>query len=414
MNSVTGKNASAPTDARGTPLTTLGTSASAGTAPRAFALWQLGFRPFYLLASVFAALFIALWAAQYAGWLRASYLPGPLWHAHEMLYGYTLAVITGFLFTAVRNWTNRPTPTGGWLMATAALWVAGRILILTPYAWLSAAANAAFPLAVAAGIGIPLFQSHNRRNYFFVALLIVIALAVLYVHLTQLLGWSMPAWVGIQVALDVVLFVMSVMGGRVIPMFTANAIPEAKPRRYRAVERISLGAVLLLLVVDALQLEGPWLVAVLAVAASSHIVRWWLWVPYRTLRNPLVWVLHAAYVWIPIHLALRIAAALDLVAAPLAAHALTVGAIGGLTIGMMTRTTKGHTGRALVADAADVTCYSLVLAAAVVRVFGPMLLPELYVGCVLVSAACWSAGFGLFAVRYWSPLTRARIDGKPG
>ena len=304
MKPVTGKNASAATGARGIPRATLGASAPSGTAPRAFALWQLGFRPFYLLASVFAALSIALWAAQYAGWLRASYLPGPLWHAHEMLYGYTLAVITGFLFTAVRNWTNRATPTGGWLMAVAALWVAGRILIFTPYAWLSAVANAAFPLAVAAGIGIPLFQSRNRRNYFFVALLTVIALAVLYVHLTQLLGWSMPAWVGIQVALDVVLFVMSVMGGRVIPMFTANAIPQAKSRRHPAVERISLGAVLVLLLVDALQIKGAWLVAVLVVAALSHFVRWWLWAPYKTYRNPLVWVLHAAYVWIPIHLAL--------------------------------------------------------------------------------------------------------------
>jgi len=98
----------------------------------------------------------------------------------------------------------------------------------------------------------------------------------------------------------------------------------------------------------------------------------------------------------------------------LAVHALTVGAIGGLTIGMMTRTTKGHTGRALTADVVDVVCYSLVLAAAIVRVLGPLVLRGLYANCVLVSAACWSAGFGLFAIRYWSPLTRARIDGKPG
>ena len=380
----------------------------------AVAVWQLGFRPFYLLASAFAALSIAIWAAQYVGWSNTSYLTGSLWHAHEMLYGFTLAVITGFLFTAVRNWTNRPTPTGGWLMAIAALWVAGRILILTPYAWLSVLVNAAFPLAVAAGIGIPLFGSRNRRNYFFVALLILIATAVLYVHVAQLLGWQGPAWVGIQVALDLVLVVMTVMGGRVIPMFTTNAIPEAKSRRRLGVERVSLGAVLLLAFMDALQINGALLIAVLVVAASSHLVRWWLWVPYKTFRVPLVWVLHAAYLWIPIHLALRIASELQVIVAPLAIHALTVGAIGGLTIGMMTRTTKGHTGRALTADAVDVVCYSLVLAAAIVRVLGPLVLPELYASCVLVSAACWSAGFGLFAIRYWSPLTRARIDGKPG
>ena len=379
-----------------------------------FALWQLGFRPFYLLASIFSALSIALWSAQYEGWLTSSYLPGPLWHAHEMLYGFTLAVITGFLFTAVRNWTERSTPTGGWLMAIAVLWVAGRILILTPFAWLSAITNAAFPLAVAIGIGIPLFRSRNRRNYVFVALLTVIALSELYVHLSHLIRWPTPAWVGIKVALDLVLVVMTIMGGRVIPMFTTNAIPEVKSRRYPAIERIALSAVLALAFLDAFQVEGALLFAVLVLAVSSHAMRWWLWAPHKTFRTPLVWVLHAAYVWIPIHFALRAGAVLQIVAPPLAVHALTVGAIGGLTIGMMTRTAKGHTGRILRADAWDVTCYSLVLAAAVVRVFGPLLLPTLYAGCVLISAALWSAGFGLYAVRYWSSLTQARADGKPG
>ena len=145
------------------------------------------------MASIFAAVSIALWTAQYEKWLTPSYLPGPVWHAHEMLYGFTLAVITGFLFTAVRNWTERPTPTGGWLIAIAALWVAGRILILTPFAWPSALANVAFPLAVAIGIGIPLFRSRNRRNYVFVAIFAVIALSELYVHFRDFLpGESQP------------------------------------------------------------------------------------------------------------------------------------------------------------------------------------------------------------------------------
>jgi len=220
--------------------------------------------------------------------------------------------------------------------------------------------------------------------------------------------------VGIQVALDIVLLVMSVMAGRVIPMFTTNAIPAAMSRRHLGIERVCLGAVVILALMDALQIKGGTLVALLVVAASSHFVRWWLWAPYKTFRAPLVWVLHAAYLWIPIHLALRIASELQVIVARLAVHALTVGAIGGLTIGMMTRTAKGHTGRTLKADAVDVVCYSLVLAAAIVRVLGPLVLPGLYASCVLVSAACWSAGFGLFAIRYWSPLTRARIDGKPG
>jgi uncharacterized protein involved in response to NO len=165
---------------------------------------------------------------------------------------------------------------------------------------------------------------------------------------------------------------------------------------------------------DVMQVKAALLVVALVLAAMIHVARWWLWAPYKTFRTPLVWVLHAAYAWIPIHFALRAAAELQLVASPIATHALTVGAIGGLTIGMMTRTAKGHTGRPLRANAADTGCYLLILAAAMVRVFGPLLLPSLYAGCVLLSAAAWSAGFGLYAVRYWPVLTQARVDGKPG
>ncbi len=379
-----------------------------------FALWQLGFRPFYLLASVFAALSIVLWAAQYLGWLNTGYLPGPLWHAHEMLYGFTVAVMAGFLFTAVRNWTDQPTPTGGWLMAIAALWICGRVLIVTRFAWLSALANAAFPIAVAIGIAIPLVRSRNRRNYFFIALLVAFGLATFYVHAAQILGWQTPAWLGIRVGLDFALLIMTIMAGRVIPMFTANAIPGANTRRHLLVERASIASVFLLTALDALGVDGALLVTVLVLAALSHGVRWWLWAPGKTFRTPLVWVLHAACAWIPIHLALRAASALQLVALPLATHALMVGAIGGLTIGMMTRTAKGHTGRPLRADAADSVCYGLILAAAVARVIGPLLLPAAYGAWVLISAALWSGGFALYALRYSGPLTHSRVDGRPG
>ena len=170
------------------------------------ALWDLGFRPFYLLASLFAALSVALWAAQYSGRLPGAYLAGSAWHAHEMLFGYTMAVIAGFLFTAVRNWTQRPTPHGPLLAAFALLWIAGRILVLTPYALAAAIVNAAFPLAVAAGIAVPLLQAGNRRNYFFIALLAAIGVAALCVHLAFMGVIDWPARAGLQVGLDVVLF----------------------------------------------------------------------------------------------------------------------------------------------------------------------------------------------------------------
>jgi len=382
--------------------------------PDRFALWQLGFRPFYLLASAFAAVSIALWAAQFAGWLGRPYLSGPLWHAHEMLFGFTLAVIVGFLFTAGRNWSNRPTPTGAWLAGLAVLWLAGRVLVLTPFGWAAAIVNTAFPLAAAVALAIPFWASRNRRNYFFVGLLLMMGAANLGIHLAQLGVLSLPAWMGVQVALDVVLFIMAVMGGRVIPMFTNNGVPGAGAVRDARVERLALGSVLVLLAVDLLHLQGIVLVVAALVCAAAHAWRFALWKPWRTLRTPLVWVLHAAYMWIPLHLMLRAAGESGWISPSIATHALTVGAIGGLIIGMMTRTARGHTARPLRADGFDIACYVLVLLAAVVRVAVPLAAPAWWMQAVMGSAALWSAGFGLYALRYWPVLSRPRLDGKPG
>lgn len=379
-----------------------------------FALWQLGFRPFYLLASGFAAVSIALWALQVAGLLPRPYLSGPLWHAHEMLFGFVLAVIVGFLFTAGRNWTNRPTPSGAPLAALALLWLAARVLVLTPFGWAAAAANAAFPLAAAIALAIPFIAAGNRRNYFFVGLLVLLAAAALCLHLSLLGVVALPGWIGMQLALDVVLFIMAVMAGRVVPMFTNNGVRGARATRRPALERLALGSVLALLASDALQWQGLPLAALAALAASAHLARWLLWQPWTTLRTPIVWVLHAGYLWIPVHLALRGLAAMGWLAASPASHALTVGAAGGLIIGLMTRTARGHTARPLRADHADVASYALVLFAALVRVLVPLAWPALTVVAVLLSAALWSAGFGLYAWRYAPVLTRARLDGKPG
>jgi uncharacterized protein involved in response to NO len=381
-----------------------------------FALWALGFRPFYLLASIFAALSIGLWALQFSGLLGRPYLPAPLWHAHEMLFGFTVAVIVGFLFTAGRNWSNRPTPTGLPLAALAALWVAGRVLVLTPFGWAAAIVNAAFPLAAAIALAIPFIAAGNKRNYFFVGLLGLMSVAVMGVHLEQLgvVVVRFPGWAGIQVGLDVVLFIMAVMAGRVIPMFTNNGVPGANATKRAWLEKLALGSTLALLAADALQLHGGPLAALLALCAAAHLARWSLWQPWRTLRAPLVWVLHAAYLWIPVHLALRVAAAAGWLPLSAATHALTVGAIGGLIIGMMTRTARGHTGRPLLADRYEVACYAMVLVSAVTRVFVPLAVPGQYMAAVQVSALLWSAAFALYAVRYWPILTRPRIDGRPG
>jgi uncharacterized protein involved in response to NO len=384
-------------------------------APRGFALWALGFRPFYFLAAAYASLSVLLWVLEYAGWLPVPFLEAPTRHAHEMLFGYAFAVIAGFLFTAVRNWTDRPTPTGGWLAAIVALWIAARIAVLFGGPVLAGVLNLAFPVAVAIGIAIPMARSRNRRNYFFVPLLVAVGFAALAVHLAVMgvLPWEART-VSIAIALDVVMFIIAVVGGRVMPMFTNNAIPGAGARRVAWIEKAALGGLLLLIVADLFAAPPAVLAPLAIVVALAHAARLALWHPWRTLRTPLVWVLHFAYAWVPIHLLLRACAALGAVAPQFAIHALTIGAIGGMTIGMMTRTARGHSGLPLVADRYDVTCYALIELAALVRVFGGMALLESYRATVVLSGLCWTGAFALYAIRYWPVLTRPRLDGKPG
>jgi uncharacterized protein involved in response to NO len=313
-------------------------------------------------------------------------------------------------------------------MALAALWLAARVLVLTPFDAAAAAANVAFPLAAAWGLGRALWAGRNRRNYFFVGLLVLMAIAAAAVHAVQL-GWldgpgASGAQTALQVGLDLVLIIMAVMAGRVLPMFTNNGVPGARARSLPWLEKAAVGSVVLLAVHDAVGglaggLTGPALPAVggvvlLLVAAALHGLRLWHWQPWATLGKPLVWVLHLAYAWIPLHLLLRAAGALGWVAPSLATHALTAGAIGGLTIGMMTRTARGHTGRMLHADRVDLACYGLVASGAVLRVGLPLLWPAGQQVAVLCSALLWSAGFGLYALHYGPWLCRPRLDGRPG
>lgn len=366
-----------------------------------FALFGLGFRPLYLLAGAYAALGVPLWAMQYAGWLPGA---NPLWHAHEMLFGYAFAVIAGFLLTAVRAWTGQPTPTGAALAGIAALWVAARLLAFVSLP-AAAAMGMLFAIAVAWGIGRPLLAAGNRRNYFFIALVLALGAAgIAFQHYARF---------AIAIGLDVVLFVIAVMAGRVVPMFTNNGVPGAGARRHPVLERAALGSILVLIACDALELQAATASVALA-AAVLHAARLALWAPHRTLGKPIVWILHLSYAWLVAHLALRGLAGFGFAPAALATHALTIGAIGGLTLGMMTRTSRGHTARPLVAGPAEVAAYGMVMAAAAVRVLLPLAVPEWYLPAIIGSAALWFGAFAVFFVVYLPVLTRPRLDGQPG
>jgi uncharacterized protein involved in response to NO len=266
----------------------------------------------------------------------------------------------------------------------------------------SSALDAAFALAVAWGIGRPIVATRNHNWYFIVFVLALGAASILFQAYPQ---------IALAAGLDVVLLVIAIMGGRVIPSFTNNAIPGARARRSKWIEYGALGSVVVILLFDLVRLP-VWPIAL--AAAALHAARLALWAPMATRGRPILWILHLSYAWVAVHLLLRGLAGFDLVSAGLATHALTVGAIGGLTLGMMTRTARGHTARPLHVGPWETAAYALVHVAAFARVLVPLAWPAGYALLVVSSGVLWSVAFALFTVVYIPILSRPRLDGQPG
>ncbi|HQY64002.1 MAG TPA: NnrS family protein [Polyangiaceae bacterium] len=381
-----------------------------------------GFRPFFLLAALFAAGILPVWLLSLSGLVRPdAYFDAFGWHAHEMVFGYAAAVIAGFLLTAAANWTSRETLVGPPLLACAALWAAGRVALVLP--GLPRAVPAALDLAflpmVAVAIARPILATKNHRNLVMVAALTAMWGGNLAMHL-DVLG-VLPHVPGLRaraalVGVDVVTALMVVMAGRIFPMFTKNATRVATIRSHPRLDAAALAAMVAVLAVDVAAPGGrvaAWIAGAAAIATAARAVHWGA---QYTARVPLLWILHVTYAWIPAGLALRVAAWLTpAVPASLATHALTVGAIGGMTLGMMARVALGHTGRALEAGRAVAAAFVLVTLAALVRVGGPLALGAAHTRIALhVSGTLWTAAFVLFLVVYAPILARPRADGKPG
>jgi uncharacterized protein involved in response to NO len=377
---------------------------------------SLGFRPFYLLAALFACVAIPLWMLVLAGQIGLP-LPGLLWHAHEMIFGFAVAVIVGFLYTAGKNWTGLQTPQGPALAGLALLWCAGRIALLTDGGMFAALIDFIFLPIAAVGLGRVLVKAGNRRNYVLLAILLALSLANLGFHLGRLGLLDIAPLTSLHFALGLIVMLETVMGGRVIPMFTENGIRLATGRPLILVQSawiqhgaIGLTGLALLLWVGG---AGAWAAPVSAAAAVFQLARLVSWKPWRTMRVPLVWILHGAYVWIPVGLLLLAAVQMEWLPRPAAVHAFGIGATGGLIIGMITRTALGHTGRPLRAGRAETTAYGLVLSAAAVRVLPLVGVPIPAIGALHLAAACWTAAFLIYLWRYFPILTQPRADGRP-
>jgi len=384
--------------------------------PRGFALFALGFRPFYLLAATFALLAIPLWLAAFGGHLA---LPGDIaplaWHAHEMLFGFACAVIAGFLFTAGRNWTGIDTPSGAPLAALALLWLAGRAAMLAGAGVAGAAVDLAFLPAVAVALGRVLIKARSRRNYFVLVMLAALAGANLLFHGRVLGWWPGDPLQGAHLALALIIVLTTVIGGRVIPMFTINglrgSIYIAQNTRH---DLVAIVLTLLALLAWALELPGAAAGALALAAAAAQLNRVLRWQPWATRRVPLLWILHLSHGWIPLGLTLLALVEWGLLPGSVAIHGLAIGTMSGLILGMITRTALGHTGRPLEAGPVETAAYLSLHLAVLARVLPLLLAPGLYMAGLHLAALGWCLAFALYLYRYAPMLVNQRVDGRPG
>jgi uncharacterized protein involved in response to NO len=378
-------------------------------------LFRLGFRPFYLGAAGFALFAVPFWIAGLLGWVALpSTMPPLLWHAHEMLYGFAVAVIVGFLLTAGKAWTGLATPRGTTLAVMAGLWLAARLAAVgAPYAVYAALDAALLPWVAFVLIRV-LLKADSQRNLPLGAILLLLAIANLAFH-AAVLGWlNIDPLRALHAGLALVVMIECVIAGRVIPAFTMSALPGRQLKVPVWLERGTLAATALSLASWVLLPANPAAATAFALAALLHAARLWHWRPLRTRARPILWVLHAAYAWLPVGFLLLAWAQVGGVAASAGIHALAVGATAGLIVGMVTRTARGHTGRPLKVSRLEVAAYLLVAGAAVARVLLPLVAPAHTADWLVVAAAAWATAFALYLWVFTPWLLSSRLDGKDG
>lgn len=388
-------------------------------AARSPPLLQAGFRPFFLLAGLWAMVAVGLWVPAYLGHFVLPSAFDPLtWHLHEAIYGFGLAAVAGFLLTAVPNWTGRLPIAGPRLAALALLWVAGRAACLVSawIGWLPAMLiDLAFPLLLFAMIGREVLAGRNWKNLPPCLAVAVLALGNAAVHLQDRAEW-IPYGFGGRLGLAVLLLLIALIGGRIVPSFTRNWLAKRGEKRvpapFGAFDRAALLAAVAALLAWTAQPHATAAGGLLLLAGLLQLIRLARWRGLATLAEPLLAVLHLGYLWLAAGLLLL---GLEiLTGSPLlrgALHALAAGAAGTMILAVMTRATLGHSGRALTAGAGTTAAYLLLTAAVLARVLAPAF-PAGELTLLAASALAWIAAFGLFLLLY-APIL-AGPDRTPG
>jgi uncharacterized protein involved in response to NO len=377
-----------------------------------WALLANGFRPFFLLGSVYAGLAILVWLPVFHGeiTLTSAFAPRD-WHVHEMLYGYLPAVITGFLFTAIPNWTGRLPLQGTPLLVLVMVWIAGRLGVAfsAETGWLLAMLiDASFLLLVAAAAAREILAGRNWRNLNVVVLVLLLLAGNVAFHLEA--HFSGAADIGIRIGIAVVVLLISLIGGRIIPSFTRNWLVRENPGRLPApFGRFDI----IVVAIGALALVG-WIVdpashftgVALAIAGLLHLVRLARWAGDRTWRERLLLILHIGYAFVPLGFLLNAASAFGLVATGAGIHAWMAGAAGIMTLAVMSRATLGHTGQPMTASAATQAIYAAIIVAALSRICA-VIEPAHSEPLLHLAAFAWAAAFFGFAISFGPLLAGA-------
>lgn len=357
------------------------------------ALLQQPFRLFFLGASLFASLGMLLWATfLHLGLLPGSSLPPLLWHGHEMLFGFAGALIAGFLLTAVANWTGQATTTPLTLTLLVAIWLLARLGFLMPGTFpfsVAATVDCAFFPLLAVIIARPIVRARNYRNLFVIGLVAAFALADLLFFLGDSGAINLSPTRTLFWMIDLLTVLMLAIGGRVIPFFTGRRLPSVQVYRNAWLDRSVNGGAALLILLD-LVAPGSMLLGVMSLAvAALALARLIGWRPWRTVPEPMLWILHIGYLWLIAGLTVR---GIALLGGPLreitALHAITVGGLGSLAIGMMLRVSQGHTGRVISAGPVMTAAFLLVSVATLLR------LTDLS-GMLPLAGTLWAVAFAM-------------------
>jgi len=384
-------------------------------------LLRLGFRPFFLAASLFAIVAMIVWTANYSFSVEFYFsgLAPNVWHAHEMIFGYTMAVIAGFLLTAIKNWTGEEVLRGKSLALLLSLWVIARILPLSGLAIpieILALVDVAFLLILSIVCLLPVLKVKQYKQAGIISKLFLIMLCNIFFYLGVMGVIDEGVQWGLYSALYMIIALVLVMMRRVMPMFIKNGVDGDVELTNRAwVDNSSLILLLCLWVADVFTVYDQFVAAAAVLLTILHMIRLSGWYTRRVWSKPLVWILVVAYSFIIVGFAL-IAASVYLDVSPfLSTHAFTVGAIALVTIGMMSRVSLGHTGRSVFEPPVAVFWSLLILTlAAVVRVIFPLFNMDLYVYWIGISQLMWIVAFAVFVYVYAPMFLSARVDGKDG